>query len=267
MRLSKIRTFIAFTLVVGFIAALHVFGFLREIEGFLRKILNPVSGTIYTSALSGKMIFSSKEELIAALDRANAEADGTLVDNARLYFLEKENEELRKQLNFFSKAPISHVGVRVIGKNIEPHANTILLDQGSAAGISIGDPVIVGQGILAGKVVRVERETSVAQLLSDQRSKVAAIILNDEESPGIIEGGYKISVRMNYIPQNETVKVGDVIATSGLEERIPRGLVIGTVEAVIKEPHQPFQQAVIAPASPLEEAFAASVLITRTAGI
>jgi rod shape-determining protein MreC len=52
---------------------------------------------------------------------------------------------------------------------------------------------------------------------------------------------------MNYIPQNEIIKVGDMVITSGLEENVPSGLLIGVIEAVEKEAYQPFQKAVITP--------------------
>ena len=52
---------------------------------------------------------------------------------------------------------------------------------------------------------------------------------------------------MNFIPQNETIEIGNTVVTSGFEDGIPRGLVIGTIETFEKEPYQPFQSAVIVP--------------------
>ena len=84
--------------------------------------------------------------------------------------------------------------------------------------------------------------------------------MSRDRSIGIVEGGYEISIQMNFIPQNEELNVGDAIVTSGLEETIPRGLLIGRVEAVKKEAYEPFQQAVITPAAPLHALTVVTVL-------
>ena len=58
------------------------------------------------------------------------------------------------------------------------------------------------------------------------------------------------------------LNIGDVVVTSGLEEGMPRGLLIGTVEAVEKEAHQPFQTAVIKPFISFSKITLASILIS-----
>lgn len=111
----------------------------------------------------------------------------------------------------------------------------------------VGNPVVVGIGVLIGRISRATPETSIVRLLDDNQSKVAATLLNEEKSIGVVEGGYGISIRMNFIPQNEAITIGDTIITSGLEDGVPRGLTIGTVETFEKEPYQPFQSAVVVP--------------------
>jgi rod shape-determining protein MreC len=69
---------------------------------------------------------------------------------------------------------------------------------------------------------------------------------------------------MTFIPQNETITPGDVIVTSGLEPLIPRGLTIGTIEAVEKEAYQPFQKAVLTPLASLNKLRVVSVLLTSS---
>jgi rod shape-determining protein MreC len=92
---------------------------------------------------------------------------------------------------------------------------------------------------------------------------IAATILNKDASLGVVEGGYGLSVRMNFIPRNEDVFVGDKIITSGLEESIPRGLLIGEVAVLENEAYQPFQQAVLATAIDPSKLTVVSVLISN----
>ena len=149
----------------------------------------------------------------------------------------------------------------MIGKSIDPLRNSIVIDRGGKAGVKLGQPVIVDNGILAGKIIKVENNTSIAQLVNDQQSKVAVTIMNVDTSIGLVEGGYGLSIQMDFIPQNESVLVGDTVITSGLEEGIPHGLIIGTVDSVEKEAYQPFQKATISPIINLEKIREVSVII------
>ena len=68
------------------------------------------------------------------------------------------------------------------------------------------------------------------------------MLLNQDRSIGIIEGGFGLTIRMTFIPQQEIVEIGNIIVTSGLEKNVPRGLVIGEVASVEKEPFEPFSK-------------------------
>jgi rod shape-determining protein MreC len=52
---------------------------------------------------------------------------------------------------------------------------------------------------------------------------------------------------MQFIPQDTTITVGDVVITSGLGGKIPEGLILGTVQSIQAEPSAPFLTATILP--------------------
>ena len=164
-------------------------------------------------------------------------------------------------MSFIQESNYNSIGAIVIGKSIEPSRNSIIINRGKVDGIKIGYPVISDSGVLVGKIIRVEEKISIVELINDQQSKVAATVMNNERSIGIVEGGYGLSIQMNFIPQNEFIPTGETIVTSGLEKNIPYGLLIGTVEAVEKEAYQPFQRAIISPIINLERIKIVSVLI------
>jgi len=170
-----------------------------------------------------------------------------VIEAARQKLLEEENQELRAQLNFLQSRAYQSIGADVIGKSVDPLRQTRWINRGAVHGVALGQPVVVQAGVLAGKIIQVEETAALVQLLTDHQSRVAATVANRDQSLGIIEGGYGISIRLNFIPQHETVPVGEMVVTSGLEPEIPRGLVIGTIEAVEKEAYQPFQQASVTP--------------------
>lgn len=185
------------------------------------------------------------------------------LNETNVEILKEENTELKKQLNFFDKNTYEHVGAIVLSRTVNPLATTIIIDKGSTAFIKVGDPVVVSDGILIGKIIKVEENRSVVRLINDNSSAVGATVMNNERSIGLVEGGYGLGVRMNYIPQNEVVTPGDVIISSGLSDSIPHGLVIGTIEIVDKQPHEPFQQAIITPAADLGYINLVSIIIKK----
>ena len=52
---------------------------------------------------------------------------------------------------------------------------------------------------------------------------------------------------MDFIPQGPTFAVGEVVLTSGLGARFPKGIVIGTVESIETQANAVFQKAVVDP--------------------
>jgi len=263
----RARVTVAIMMVVLFVVVAHHVGWLQFIEISLRSLLNPASSAIYQWAVEvdGKQHFLGDPDKLYEIYRLKEQEIYALqTAAARNKLLEEENIELRSQLNYFIQNNLRHIGADVVGKNIEPLTNTILINRGYEHSVTVGAPVVVGGGVLVGRVARTEQRTSVVRLLKDQKSSVAATVLNKNRSIGLVEGGYGLSVRMNFIPQSEALRIGDEVITSGLEEQIPRGLLIGAVTAIEKELYQPFQRAVLAPAVDLDRLTIVSVIVSAT---
>lgn len=250
MRAPSRLSFI-FVLLAVFLIGAHSLGWLRSAEDWLRSRLFPAARVAYQLSVRT----ADREEALRERYRT------MVVDEARQQALTEENQELRAQLNFLAPQAYQSIGADVVGRSTDPLRQTRWINRGASAGVVLGAPVIAHAGILVGKVIQVEKTSALVQLLTDHQSRVAATVTNREQSLGIIEGGYGISIRMNFIPQHETVPVGDTVITSGLEPLVPRGLVIGTVEAVEKEAYQPFQRASVTPLGQGEKIRAVSVIL------
>lgn len=256
MKKSKKKTILAVSFIIFITVLLHFSGWLNPIENYLRNILNFGVGSIYEFNLS---VGEQQDQNLVCPD-LQTELNKLKIDKAKLTLLEEENKQLREQLYFFEDQQTKHVGAQVIGRDFEPFSSSIILNRGLRDGVKVGNPVIASGGVLIGKIIKSEDTTSVVRLINDNQSRIAGTLTNKETSIGLIEGGYGISVHMNLIPQNETINIGDTVITSGLEAGVPRGLLIGTVEAVEKEPYQPFQKAILQPLSNLDKLFLVSVI-------
>ena len=54
-------------------------------------------------------------------------------------------------------------------------------------------------------------------------------------------------LKLNFIPQETVIEIDNLVVTSGLEPRIPSGLLVGIINDVHPEPNAPFLEAVIEP--------------------
>ena len=201
----------------------------------------------------------------AALNNNSQASDNTLTQldtlTAKNKLLEKDNEDLRAQLNFKTKNKFNLLGAEIVAKNIQTNDQVVILNRGSDDGVQIGQPIITNDGILVGKIIKTQNDISFARLLNDNQSKIAATITNSDHSLGVVEGGFGLSIKMNFIPRNENVTIGDEIITSGIEQDTPRGLVIGKVAAVENQSYQPFQEAVITPSIEYQKVNLVSIVL------
>ena len=262
-RLEK-KTYIYLGIIFIVLIFFNYIGWLNPIKKFIRSIFIPIfvqSNQISIKVGDNYAFFKDKESFFKAYRECEDGRQDKDITEVKLKVLESENQELRQLLNFRDTQNKSILTARVIGKNVEGAEKTVIIDKGSEAGAKIDQPIIVGNGILIGKIVKAERDISVIRLINDSQSKIAATILNHDRSLGIVEGGYGLSVRMNFIPRNETVVVGDQVITSGLEINIPRGLLIGNITAVENESYQPFQEAILTPNTDLSKPYIVGILL------
>lgn len=256
-------------IVGGIIIFLVFFNYLNWFDlgkNLLRKIFIPFisqSGNFSVQIKDNYEFFKNRDQFFNAYRACQLSLQENDEGITQLKLLKEENEELKKQLNFKEKNSYTTVLAAVIGNNLEGTEKTIIIDRGEKEGVKLGDPVIVDEGVLIGEIVKVESDISIVRLLSDNQSKVAATIINKDKSLGVVEGGYGLSVKMNFIPRNETVQIGDLVVTSGLTENVPRGLLIGKVAAIENEAYQPFQQAILTPSADYSRFVYLSIILSK----
>lgn len=249
-------------IILGLLFILQFAGVLKPVKSMAYTLFTPLISKIYN--LDANSIFKeSKTDLYARYQICLSEKQNNDYEKAQIEILKKDNEELKKQLGFKQNQKFKTIAASVISRALETGDQSLLLDIGTRDGVYPGQPVIVGNGTLIGKIIETQEKTSWVRLLSDNRSKIAGAILNSEQSIGVVEGGYGLSIKMNFIPRNELVKIGDFITTSGLEEGIPRGLIIGKIAALENEAYKPFQQAIITPAANLDKIYLVNVITER----
>lgn len=166
---------------------------------------------------------------------------------ARLRETERENQELRALVNFKKNSRHALVPAQIVGAPRDPGMRAWFINRGTAHGVTTGIGVLSPEGILIGSVSAVESTRSVALLLTDRQSMIAAAVQSIAGANGLLVGERGGSMRLTLIPRDATLSPGMTVVTSGLEENIPRGILIGTIAEVLRDDREPFQSARIAP--------------------
>jgi len=240
------------TVRIGLLAIILVvfyqFGWIKPLQRGVERILQPITSRIYSERdITKSSAGLSYSELQLAYEQLSDDFHQRTIEVGHIAFLENENAELRGLLNFSVSNTRNIVGADIIGKSVDPFGSVLFINQGSHQGIKEGNPVVAENGALVGVVISTEPQTAQVRRIDDNRSKIAATIFSEDKSIGVVEGLHGISLQMNFIPQNERIDIGDIVISSGLQEHISRGIAIGTVLSVEKEPYEPFQQADITP--------------------
>lgn len=116
-----------------------------------------------------------------------------------------------------------------------PLENRITISSGANRGLRAGLPVLTAEG-LVGIIQTVDRSSSQVSLLTDPNRKVGALVINRDPPPlGIIRGENQALLILT-LDSTSPVENGDVIATSGFSDRIPRAIPIGKVNQVYSDP-------------------------------
>jgi rod shape-determining protein MreC len=180
-------------------------------------------------------------------ERLNAQLAQTKSDQSRLVELETENRHLSDLLDLKDALGGGDaVGANVIGSDASGLARTLLLGQGSSAGVKPGMAVLSFQGVV-GKIIATSAHASRVLLIDDHNAALDAFDQRTR-TRGIVAGIVDDGLTMKYVDRSQEVRPTDVIVTSGLDGIFPRGLLIGTIKTVKAEGPGMFLNVAISPA-------------------
>ncbi len=240
------------------------FHVLRPIENGVITALKPAQEFLVHVATRFKgraAYFQDNKELQMRIEDFEEEIGRLTAENVRLERSIQDSKELQQQLAFINETGYQTVVSKVVGRSSDEYLRVLLINKGTRDGIQKGIPVITGNGILVGKIYEPLSSISKVLLLEDRHSMISSVVKNEEKSPGIITGEFGISLKMELIPESDTLHKGQLITTSGSEENIPADLIIGTISEIERKEGELFQSAVITPSVKYEDLSVLSVIL------
>lgn len=204
-------------------------------------------------------------------------------DNARLAFenarleervrkleqQEIENRRLRKLLGLREGLPGDVISAQVIGKDVTEFFRVVrlTLDRGGRE-VRIDMPIIALGGVV-GTVQRVAGNTVDARLVVDPNSAVD-VVSERTGARGIIRGTgdiTKYQLRVEYAQRTDEVDVGDLLVTSGMGRRFPKGIPVARVTRVVRRDFGIYQEVEAAPTVDLAKLEEVLILTTTVEAI
>lgn len=247
------RAFIAIILIAMFIVG-NATGVLSPITSVIQEGYGGISGFL-SSGLNRTKDFLATIGALSRLAKENAELNQQInelsFDNSRLQSAKNENITLRRALNFKESTQYETIPAEITAQDPTGFSQTVIIDKGQSDGVILGQAVIVSPGILVGRVTKTFSGTSQVTLITDPSITMNGEVA-DSGARGLVKGEHGISLILDLVTQNEVIKAGDKIITSGLSGDFPRGLLIGEINAIKTSSSELFQQAFVTPATDLK---------------
>ncbi len=183
-------------------------------------------------------------DLQKTIDRLRLE-QASLLEDA------KQGQRLQALLAFQQKYIYKTVAAQVIGASGSDQSRVFYLDKGSDQGLGRDNAVITPDGIV-GKVREVFPTTAQVLVINDQTSG-AGVILETTRIRGILRGNAAGRPQIVDILADQRIQPGEKVLTAGGDQIFPRGLAVGVVEKVVRDPDRDsFIDVIVKPAAQID---------------
>jgi rod shape-determining protein MreC len=259
------KIFIFILVVIFILITLNGWGYLQGPKNAVLSLLSPAESRFQSSS----NVFSDFFYTIDKIGKFKDENEKLQQENRSLTYslaalkeVQKENEDLKKQLKFKSDLCggtdcINFEKGRIIGRSPDSYGEYIIINLGEKDGARKDQAVVVDGGIMIGKISEVFNDYSKVMLIISPESCVNSLTQTTRAN-GLVCGKYGTSVKLEKIGQTEELAQDDLLITSGLEAGIPKGLLLGKIQGIQQSPNTIFKSAdieVFADFSHIEEVF------------
>lgn len=209
--------------------------------------LYPVHWAIIKSlrlASGGADYLQSLEQAQRELDHARQQMTGMVVQARDAGELLRENAQLRGLLRLRPRLIVPSLPAEVVYEMPDSYTRRVVIDQGQAAGVVPGSPVMDERGVL-GQVTRVLPFSSEVTLLVDHDQAIPVLIERTGERSVAYGDASNLrtdAIELRFIPGNADIEVGDVLTTSGVDGIYPPGLPVAEVTVVERRAETAFSR-------------------------
>jgi len=226
----------------------------RLIRLWAADLVSPFERAIHGSGEKATELWGDYVDLRHTRDE-NKQLQET-IDRLRLEQAELREDALQGQrlqglLKFQENYIYKTIPAQVIGTSGSIQSRVVWLDKGSDDGLGADNAVITPDGIV-GKVRDVFKHTAQVLVINDQTSG-AGVVLETTRIRGILRGNAVGQPQVINILADQRIQPGEHVLTAGGDQVFPRGLPVGVVEQVVRDPERgSFINVIVKPAANLQ---------------
>jgi rod shape-determining protein MreC len=188
--------------------------------------------------------------------RLQAEVDRLKMENVFLKTEISTADRAKALVAFQARTQSKTLAARVIAAGAGANSRVVFLDRGSGSGVEKGMAVLTPDGIV-GKVIAAYPTASEVMLVTDPEF-AAGVESQKNHAVGTLKGQGQANCKVDYVPNEEKVEVGEKIFTSGDDRIFPKGFPVGVVRVVRNG--SPYQEVIVGP-SALEHGLEAVLVV------
>lgn len=134
-----------------------------------------------------------------------------------------------------------YLAAQVIGRDVSPYLQYVLVDRGRADGLLPDMPVLAADG-LVGIVTEATASAAKVLLITDP-NLVVNVRVQRSRVEGQLRGSGPGLLRLDFVPLQAELAAGDQLVTSGIGGKFPPNLQAGTITSVRRRDYDVFQEA------------------------
>jgi len=195
---------------------------------------------------------NSKQNLLDEKNKLQLQVLVLQQKTQKMLSIESENMQLRELLHASKLVSEESVIVaELVGVDADPFRHEIIINKGKNDQLYIGQPVLDAYGLM-GQIIETELTTSRVLLIIDHRHALS-VQINRNGVRAVASGIGDIDrLAIKYVADTADIKVGDLLVSSGLDQRFPQGYPVAEVVEVQRDPGQVFVTVFAKPTAKLD---------------
>jgi len=226
----------------------------RLIRLWANAVISPPEQLIHSSRMGMAYMWSNYIDLVHVRQQ-NQDLQKTVgrlrLEEAALLEDARQGERLQAMLGFQQKYIYSTLAAQVYGSSGSDRSHVFYIDKGWHNGLKPDMAVITAEGIV-GKVRDVFPHTAQVLAINDTTSG-AGVILETTRIRGVLRGDALGQLEVVGVTADQRIQPGEHVLTAGGDLIFPRGLPVGVVKKVVRDPDRDgLVDIILTPAAPLD---------------
>lgn len=184
-------------------------------------------------------LFTTRDDLLAQNEALNARL--LILERRALKYaaLASENKELRQLMNSSEVLDDRVIVGEVVAVSPDPFSHEIVINKGSRDGVKVGQAILDANGLM-GQIQQTSSFTSRVLLVSDSSHAVPVEVVRNGLRAVLLGNGDANVLELVHVPDTADIREGDLLVSSGLGGRFPKGYPVAEVASITQEPGEPF---------------------------